>query len=228
MTHALVAGRGFPPIPKPTRREAAEARTDALAAELVHEGRQLSPPGAGSGIGLVLGQLDDGRYLVGNDLDSCRDAATGTIAPWAERIINRFDTYSQISPSGTGVKLYFVLSAADMEQLHALLGEDKHGKQRTRRAFAAGEHREIALDTARFYAWTGWRLKRTPKYFRQVTFADVAWFLNEAGPAYLLHSQAWRPSRRAGPTGYLCDRIRGPTFAVCLVDRVPSERWSAW
>jgi hypothetical protein len=64
-----------------SNREAAEARADALMCELVREGRQLRHPGAGSGIGLVLGELDDGRYLLGTDLDNCHDPATGTIAP---------------------------------------------------------------------------------------------------------------------------------------------------
>ena len=113
-------------------REAAEARKDALACELVREGRQLPRPGAGCGIGLVLGQLDDGRYLLGTDLDSCRDDASGTIAPWAEQIIDRFDSYCEVSPSGTGVKLFFILSAANMKKLHALLGKDTKGKQLTR------------------------------------------------------------------------------------------------
>jgi putative DNA primase/helicase len=171
-----------------SNREAAEARKNALAVELLrecqHRNYKLPSPGAGCGIGLVLGQLDDGRYVVGIDLDSCRDAS-GVIAPWAEQMIERFNTYAEISPSGTGIKLFFILSAADMERLHALLGKDTHGKQLTRKTFAAGEHREVALDIARFYAWTDRRLKQAPNYFRQVPFTDVAWFINEAGPAYL-------------------------------------------
>jgi RecA-family ATPase len=206
-------------------RDAAEARKDALMCELVREGRQLPHPGAGVGIGLVLGQLDDGRYLLGTDLDNCHDAATGTIAPWAEQIIDRFDTYSEISPSGTGVKSYFILSARDMEKLHTLLGKDAKGKQLTRRAFAAGEHREIALDTARFYAWTDRWLKRTPKYFRQVTFADVAWFINEAGPAYLVQqgvSIRAETKKPAAPEGMIW-RNRDHDIPVDLVDE-PAER----
>jgi hypothetical protein len=202
-------------------RTAAEARADALAVELLREGRQLPRPSAGSGIGLVLGQLDDGPYLLGIDLDSCRDADTSTIAPWAEQIIDRFDTYSEISPSGTGVKLFFILSAANMKKLHALLGKDKQGKQLTRRAFAAGEHREIALDTARFYAWTDWRLKRAPKYFRQVTFTDVEWFLNEAGPAYMAqHGGIVRAQKKPAQTIW---RNRDHDIPVDLVDE-PAER----
>ena len=53
-----------------------------------------------SGVGIVLG---DG--LGGVDLDGCRDRETGEIAPWARKIIERFNTYTEISPSGTGFKL---------------------------------------------------------------------------------------------------------------------------
>lgn len=47
-----------------------------------------------------------GGGLVGIDLDGCRDPETGEIAEWAQEIIQRFDTYTEISPSGTGAKLF--------------------------------------------------------------------------------------------------------------------------
>jgi hypothetical protein len=57
------------------------------------------------GIGIMLGKLKDGRWLVGADLDLCRSFVTGAIEPWARRVIDRCATYAEISPSGTGVKL---------------------------------------------------------------------------------------------------------------------------
>jgi putative DNA primase/helicase len=41
----------------------------------------------------------------GIDLDSCRDAVTGEIEPWALKIIKRFDSYTEVSPSGTGLHI---------------------------------------------------------------------------------------------------------------------------
>src|SRR4051812_38530203 len=35
------------------------------------------------GIGVFLGRLEDGRFLVGLDLDLCRSPVTGAIEPWA-------------------------------------------------------------------------------------------------------------------------------------------------
>lgn len=52
------------------------------------------------GIGFVFTESDP---YVGIDLDHCRDPATGKIDPWAEKIIKQIDSYTEISPSGTGV-----------------------------------------------------------------------------------------------------------------------------
>ena len=52
------------------------------------------------GVGVVLG---DG--LCGIDLDHC--VKDGVIEPWAQTIINDLDSYTDISPSGTGIEKYF-------------------------------------------------------------------------------------------------------------------------
>ena len=59
----------------------------------------------GDGIGFVF----NGDGIAGVDLDSCRNPDTGEIAPWAQRIIDDFASYTKVSPSGTGVKIYFRL-----------------------------------------------------------------------------------------------------------------------
>ena len=43
--------------------------------------------------------------FVGIDLDGCRDPATGAVEAWARPTIERFATYCEVSPSGTGVHL---------------------------------------------------------------------------------------------------------------------------
>lgn len=42
---------------------------------------------------------------VGIDLDECRNPESGEIESWAQGIIDRLNTYSEISPSGTGVHI---------------------------------------------------------------------------------------------------------------------------
>jgi hypothetical protein len=58
------------------------------------------------GVGIVLGDLGAGRLLWGTDLDSCRDPASGDLEPWAATIVRALGSYTEISPSGTGVKVY--------------------------------------------------------------------------------------------------------------------------
>jgi hypothetical protein len=53
------------------------------------------------GLGIVLG-----NGLCGVDLDRCRDVDTGELSPWAQEAVAELDTYAEVSPSGTGVKLF--------------------------------------------------------------------------------------------------------------------------
>lgn len=59
--------------------------------------------GGYTGVGYVFAPDDE---FVGIDLDDCRDAATGEIAPWARAILDSLDSYAEVSPSGTGVKVW--------------------------------------------------------------------------------------------------------------------------
>lgn len=53
------------------------------------------------GIGCVFAPVNG---MVGIDLDN--SVEDGELKPWARGIVDRFDTYTEISPSGTGVKLW--------------------------------------------------------------------------------------------------------------------------
>ena len=55
------------------------------------------------GIGLVVSDEDD---FVGIDLDHCRDAETGEIAPWAQEIVQTVDSYTEITPSNEGLRIF--------------------------------------------------------------------------------------------------------------------------
>jgi putative DNA primase/helicase len=54
------------------------------------------------GIGFV---LCSGDPLTGIDLDGCRDPESGEMAAWAEEIVRCFGSYTELSPSGTGVHI---------------------------------------------------------------------------------------------------------------------------
>ena len=53
------------------------------------------------GIGLQLGPP-----CVGIDLDKCRNAESGVIELWAKEIIEKLNSYTEISPSGTGIHIW--------------------------------------------------------------------------------------------------------------------------
>jgi putative DNA primase/helicase len=54
------------------------------------------------GIGLVFTDDDD---LVGIDLDHCRDPVTGELTKWAAETVDRFASYTEVTPSGTGIRV---------------------------------------------------------------------------------------------------------------------------
>lgn len=56
-----------------------------------------------AGIGV---QLTPELQIVGIDADKCRDPQSGELAPWARSIVDRLRTFSQISPSSTGLRLF--------------------------------------------------------------------------------------------------------------------------
>ena len=58
--------------------------------------------GYGDGIGFVFTKDDP---FCGVDLDKCRNPKTGAIDLWAQEIIHTLNSYTEISPSGTGVHI---------------------------------------------------------------------------------------------------------------------------
>jgi len=90
------------------------------------------------GIGYVFTKEDD---FVGVDLDGCRDPETGEIAAWAQDIIDRLDSYTEVSPSGTG---YHVIVQGTLPE----------GRRR---------HREVEMyEDGRFFTMTGNHLDDSP------------------------------------------------------------------
>ena len=76
------------------------AAAEACAANIVK--------GSGGGIGIQLGDLGIGLCLCGIDLGSCI-AEDGRVAPWGAEILSAIPTYTERSPSGRGVKIFFYL-----------------------------------------------------------------------------------------------------------------------
>jgi len=90
------------------------------------------------GVGFVFTQDDP---FCGIDLDDCRDPNAGELKPWGQRWVEAVNSYTEVSPSGGGVKI-FIRGA-------------KPGRD-CRKPYADGEV-EI-YDHARFFTVTGQRL----------------------------------------------------------------------
>ncbi|WP_135823181.1 phage NrS-1 polymerase family protein [Halostella litorea] len=90
------------------------------------------------GVGFV---FTDDDPVVGVDLDDCRDPETGDVDDAARDIIERLDSYTEVSPSGTG---YHVLIKGELPE-----GRNRRGSVEL-------------YDTARFFTVTGDHVERQP------------------------------------------------------------------
>jgi hypothetical protein len=63
-----------------------------------------------AGIGRVIRATEE---YGGVDLDDCLDPETSELSPYANRIVERLDSYSEISPSLTGVKIWTKAASLD-------------------------------------------------------------------------------------------------------------------
>ena len=81
----------------------------------------------------MLGGASGNLAIAGVDLDACRDAETDSLSPWAAEMKARFGTYAEVSPSGTGVKLFFTFDPTTLPMLRAAMGaaagEAKNGRK---------------------------------------------------------------------------------------------------
>ena len=107
------------------------------------------------GVGFMLSQEG---IVVGVDLDGCRHPDTGELEPWAEDIVDRLDTYTEVSPSGTGLRLFVVGLLPD--------GRNKQKQERTLDLpewVVQNKNAEIEVyDRTRYMTYTGEHLDGTP------------------------------------------------------------------
>jgi putative DNA primase/helicase len=140
------------------------------------------------GLGLVLSDADPYTFI---DLDDCRDPATGDVAAWALDVVRRFDSFTEISNSGTGLKIYI------------------RGRKPGRRCRTSKRPGIEIYDRARFAAVTGWHFEGTPDAIADRQ-AELDAFYAELFPAEE-HASVDPPRRSTLPTtltdAELLDRI---------------------
>jgi len=96
-----------------------------------------------TGIGFV---FSDSDIYVGVDLDNCRNSGTGEISEWAWQITRALNSYTEVSPSGTGV--------------HTIV----RGKLPTGKGNQAvhGDGKVEMFSRARYFTFTGIHVNGTP------------------------------------------------------------------
>ncbi len=201
--------------------------------------RKLLKDGRESGVGIVLGHpMDDECCIGGIDLDTCRDA-TGSLTPWGKTVVKTLGTYTEVSPSGTGVKTFFAYRKVDRPRLLAVLKKD--GKERYGRAFKrrgdGGAHPpaiELYLGK-RWFAVTDQRLPGSPAALITVPVQTLLKLINTTGPAFAAGQEIGRVSdqSRSGRALALAGRIyrAGGTkeqFEEALIDDADGEGLTAW
>ena len=110
--------------------------TDSDTWSSFDEATKASENEAYNGIGFV---FSSGDKYTGIDLDRCRDPMTGQIETWAWKWVERFDGYTEVSPSGEG--------------LHVLV---KGKSPRNGKTTVDGKTVEV-YSTERFFTFTGVR-----------------------------------------------------------------------
>lgn len=172
-----------PYAPRGKRKaEADDPTTWGLRHEAEATAAHLPRPLGQGGVGLELGDLGDGRALGGIDLDTCR-ASDGTLTPWASRIVAELATYTEVSPSGTGVKLYFTFDSAELHEIQKVMGT-KTGKQWKRPGNDHPPGIELYL-TGRYFAVTDQRHPGAPAVLRHLPVALLLHIIRETGPAFV-------------------------------------------
>jgi len=163
-------------------------RAAALAPKMIN--------GLGGGIGVILGiDCGDDWQLGGIDLDTCTagaEVSDAVVEPWAREVIERINSYTEVSPSLTGFKIFFRYRVADLPRLRDLMGTE-HGKMFKR----AGKGHPPAIEfhvSNRYFAVTGDVPDGFPTTIRAVEFAELAWVIRDAGPRFV------RPEQVDGPT----------------------------
>ena len=110
------------------------------------------------GLGFV---FTDDDSIVGVDLDDCRDPETGAPEEWAKSVIERLESYTEVSPSGTG---YHVLVSGSLPD-----GRNRKGDLEV-------------YETARFFTVTGTHVDWTPTTVQERTDELQAVYADHLAP----------------------------------------------
>jgi putative DNA primase/helicase len=172
----------------------------------------------GGGIGYV---FDTSDPYVGIDLDGCVDGVTGALAPWAQAYVDQSASYTEITPSGTG--------------LHILLEGTLPPRGRRKGQVEM-------YDYARFFTVTGWHLMDTPRTIEArapqlaalwcalfgATLGQTVWLVDEQGVLTNHDGKPWAivaiaSSSEGEPYAFFAETTTGWPLIRCTPGIVPQR-----
>jgi P4 family phage/plasmid primase-like protien len=212
-------GRKVPYNPHSGRKAASNDPTTWAAREYAAgRCRQIS----GAGVGIMLGD-HVGGCIGGVDLDGCRDRDTGELADWAVEILTRFDTYTEVSPSRTGLKALFRYDAQWLPELRDAW--TPHAPTAEWGPSFAIDHLgpEVHLG-GRWYAVTGERHPGAPAAVRAVSRDDLLWLISDLGPTVKAARKAGATGARESGTGTPGGRSEALMSLACRIKREGGTR----
>jgi primase-polymerase (primpol)-like protein/energy-coupling factor transporter ATP-binding protein EcfA2 len=108
-----------------------------------------------TGVGVV---FSDDDFIAGIDLDNVRDPETGEIEPWAQDVIERADSYTEVSPSGTGIHIL----------VYGMLPPEGRTRKKQESTLDCFDDSEIEMyDSGRFFTATFDHVEGTPQEVQQ-------------------------------------------------------------
>jgi putative DNA primase/helicase len=135
--------------------------------------------------------------VVGIDLDDCRDPVNGVIEPWALDIIEDINSYTEISPSGKGIRIF-------------ARGTVPPGRKKT----SKGPGIEIYVSPSwRFLTVTGNRIPTTPCSLQKRS-EEIAKLHGELFPP----EPAKEPTKAFNPSNSHCGALEGATPTITPTD----------
>jgi len=156
------------------------------------EARKTYESGTGEGVGFVFTRQ---AGITGIDLDNCRDPDSGDVDTWAQAILDRLNSYAEVSPSGAGVHILVKGSLPD--------GVD--GKKKTLKGDGYRQDAAVEIYSAsRYFTMTGNHLAQYPATVEsrqdelQALYSEV---FGPAGPDTRQITRKAQDGRQDKPTG---------------------------
>ena len=168
------------------------------------------------GLGLVLGVPLPGAFVIGIDIDTCRDPATGVVVPWASEVLGIVRSYAEVSPSGTGLKIFARMNEKEWLAARELFGANGDTTRLGGAWKSEGRHHPAGVEIylgARYFTVTGLACNEEP--INEIAAEDLRRLASFCARCFARSHPSRRPSHVQRRTGRDVSES-GQAFNACL------------